>query len=663
MATGGRRHRAHGHRGAGDHGRGGGRANPGTRTCECPRGARGCTGRRPRGCGHRSPGHRAGATHPSARPQPEPERHLHTLLPHVGGDTADFSTNWSGVVDTGGTFTGVGGTWTVPTVKPTAADEFSASWVGIDGNSNDTLIQTGTAQQTAGGATSYYAWVELIPDSAVNINAPVSPGDKMEATVGETSTNKWTVSIEDLTANWSYTNQYSYTTPGASAEWIEEAPTVSGSQSTLADFGRVTFSGLEVSGSGLSSSVLTPIYMVNPAGTLIIAYPGTFNNTNHSFPDIYGEPPPEITAVSPAKGGAQGGTRVTIRGYFFTQATTVRFGSSAAHFTVAGDGTIHATAPAGRAGTVNVTVTAKDGTSPVSSDDHFTYTPSSGNHGYWLVGSDGGIFTFGSAVFHGSTGSFPLQRPVVGITPTEDRGGYWLVASDGGIFAFGDSGFYGSIPGLGLAPAGSPGGGAKLNAPIVGMVPSANGGGYFMVAADGGVFAFGNARYSGSCPSIGGCAGSAVAVMPDASGNGYWLVTSTGNVYTFGDATYFGAPGSEGSRVTSAVRTPDGRGYWVLMADGSVFGYGDAGNLGGGNGLGGSNPASAIVSTSDGHGYWLATADGSVLPFGDAPDDGSMAGVAARTHRSSPPPVGELRVQPDGGHLRTEDHRLIGNAP
>src|SRR6202035_3874955 len=52
------------------------------------------------------------------------------------------------------------------------------------------------------------------------------------------------------------------------------------------------------------------------------------------------------------------------------------------------------------------------------------------NHGYWLVGSDGGIFTFGSAQFHGSTGSLHLQRPVTGIVPTTDRGGYWLDASD-----------------------------------------------------------------------------------------------------------------------------------------------------------------------------------------------------------------------------------------
>ena len=60
-------------------------------------------------------------------------------------------------------------------------------------------------------------------------------------------------------------------------------------------------------------------------------------------------------------------------------------------------------------------------------------------HGYWLVGSDGGIFTFGSAQFYGSTGSLALQRPVVGIVPTADHGGYWLDASDGGVFSFGDT--------------------------------------------------------------------------------------------------------------------------------------------------------------------------------------------------------------------------------
>jgi hypothetical protein len=50
-----------------------------------------------------------------------------------------------------------------------------------------------------------------------------------------------------------------------------------------------------------------------------------------------------------------------------------------------------------------------------------------------------------------------LNDPVVGMAATPDGNGYWLVASDGGIFSFGDATFEGST------------GGMRLNAPIVGM--------------------------------------------------------------------------------------------------------------------------------------------------------------------------------------------------
>ncbi|HEX4126302.1 MAG TPA: G1 family glutamic endopeptidase [Acidimicrobiales bacterium] len=271
-------------------------------------------------------------------------------------------------------------------------------------------------------------------------------------------------------------------------------------------------------------------------------------------------------------------------------------------------------------------IASAGGTTPTQSSGSFftdTYVPSA--RGYWLVGSDGGIFSFGGAQFYGSTGALHLVRPVVGIVPTANHGGYWLDASDGGVFAYGNTQFYGSIPGTGLNPAGS-GMPNSLNAPIVGMVPSIDDGGYFMVASDGGVFAFGDAYFAGSCPGIGGCTGSAVAVMPDATGNGYWLVTSTGSVYTFGDAPYFGAPGH--GTVTAAVPTPDGLGYLIVLGDGEVFHYGDAPSDGAPatslfNFL---DPASSIFSTSDGGGYWVSSALGAVYNFGDAPNDGGMTG-------------------------------------
>jgi hypothetical protein len=64
------------------------------------------------------------------------------------------------------------------------------------------------------------------------------------------------------------------------------------------------------------------------------------------------------------------------------------------------------------------------------------------------VASDGGIFSFGDAAFHGSMGGRPLNAPIVGIAATSDGGGYWELASDGGIFSFSAS-FYGSRAGLG----------------------------------------------------------------------------------------------------------------------------------------------------------------------------------------------------------------------
>jgi hypothetical protein len=259
-----------------------------------------------------------------------------------------------------------------------------------------------------------------------------------------------------------------------------------------------------------------------------------------------------------------------------------------------------------------------------------------GGHGYWLVGSDGGVFAFGGAQFYGSTGSLRLQRPIVSIAATRDGGGYWLVASDGGIFSFGDAGFYGSIPGLGIAPAGSTDPGPKLNAPIVGMVPSTTGEGYFLVASDGGVFAFGDARFEGSCPGIGGCGSPVVAVQPDASGNGYWVATSLGPVYRFGDdpGSCVGEPPLElppgvVDSVTSAVNTADDGGCYILYASGSVANSGDAALFPGqaieANAV--ANPATAIVATDSLQGFWVFTANGGVFAHGDAPNDGDMTGT------------------------------------
>ena len=69
-------------------------------------------------------------------------------------------------------------------------------------------------------------------------------------------------------------------------------------------------------------------------------------------------------------------------------------------------------------------------------------TPS--GNGYWLVATDGGIFSYGDAAFDGSTGSLRLAMPVVGMASYGNDAGYWLVARDGGLFAFGGAPCLGS---------------------------------------------------------------------------------------------------------------------------------------------------------------------------------------------------------------------------
>jgi hypothetical protein len=103
-----------------------------------------------------------------------------------------------------------------------------------------------------------------------------------------------------------------------------------------------------------------------------------------------------------------------------------------------------------------------------------------------MVAADGGIFAFGDAQFRGSMGGTHLNSPVRSLVPDRDGDGYWLVAADGGIFAF-NADFRGSM------------GGTRLNKPVTGMI--AYGNGYLMVAQDGGIFNFSDRPFSGSLGS------------------------------------------------------------------------------------------------------------------------------------------------------------------
>jgi hypothetical protein len=226
---------------------------------------------------------------------------------------------------------------------------------------------------------------------------------------------------------------------------------------------------------------------------------------------------------------------------------------------------------------------------------------------YWLVASDGGIFSFGGAPFYGSTGGTTLNKPVVGMAATPDGGGYWLVASDGGVFSYGDATFYGST------------GAMILNKPIVGMAAVPGGGGYWLVASDGGVFSFGTAKFYGSTgamvlnkPVVG------MAATP--SGNGYWLVASDGGIFSYGDANFHGSTGNIvlNKPIVGMITGPGGAGYFLVASDGGIFSFGTAPFYGSLGGLTLKHPIVAAAATPTDNGYWFTDTAGLVSNFGSA---------------------------------------------
>ncbi len=216
--------------------------------------------------------------------------------------------------------------------------------------------------------------------------------------------------------------------------------------------------------------------------------------------------------------------------------------------------------------------------------------------GYWLAGSDGGVFSFGTARFHGSTGNLRLNQPIVGIAGTPTGKGYWLVALDGGVFSFGDARFHGST------------GGVRLNQPVVGLGPTRSGKGYWLVAADGGIFSFGDARFHGSTGSI-RLNQPIVGMAATPTGRGYWLVAADGGIFSFGDARFHGSTGAIRLHepIVAMAPTPSGKGYWLVAADGGVFSYGDARYLGGLGASGGVKGRTFGIARSSARGYWLAS--------------------------------------------------------
>jgi hypothetical protein len=208
--------------------------------------------------------------------------------------------------------------------------------------------------------------------------------------------------------------------------------------------------------------------------------------------------------------------------------------------------------------------------------------------------------------------------------------GYRMVAADGGIFTFGNRQFHGST------------GDRVLNKPIVGGATDVSDyEGYWIVASDGGVFAF-DADFFGS--AVEATDSPAVEIEPTPTGKGYWVVTAKGKVLPFGDAKSYGdMSGTPLSQpIIGMSVTASGLGYWLVGQDGGIFTFGDAQFFGSTGATKLNAPVIDLAPTPDNQGYFLVAKDGGVFTFGSADFKGSTGDMKLNA------PVIAMLVAPNG---------------
>ncbi len=217
--------------------------------------------------------------------------------------------------------------------------------------------------------------------------------------------------------------------------------------------------------------------------------------------------------------------------------------------------------------------------------------------------------------------------------------GYYLVTASGGIAAFGRSTQQSSSPGARAVAAASVPGSATA---------------VWLARADGTVDVLGGAPHFGDASNL-RLAAPLVGMAATPTGKGYWLLGGDGGIFSYGDAGFHGSTGNLRlvKPVVGMATTPTGKGYWLVAADGGIFSYGDAGFHGSTGNLRLVKPVVGMAATPTGKGYWLVAADGGIFAFGDAGFHGStgnlrlvkpVVGMAA-----SATGKGYLLVAADGG--------------
>jgi len=219
--------------------------------------------------------------------------HFAPVIRHGSGKAS----NWAGYVAATDlllplkhSVTDVQGTWRVPSVASSGTlDTSSAIWVGIDGDTDNTVEQIGTEQDWFAGAPVYYAWFEMYPARAFQIlTFTPQPGDQISAEVQFVPKNKFILTITNLTQNIGFSIIKNRSAKRTSAEWIVEAPFFRHIL-PLADFGTVTFSACSATITGVVGAINDSSWqnegltMENPVSSTVLAQQSSLSGGGTGF--------------------------------------------------------------------------------------------------------------------------------------------------------------------------------------------------------------------------------------------------------------------------------------------------------------------------------------------------------------------------------------------
>ncbi len=227
----------------------------------------------------------------SASPTPQSSTASLSILVYLAASTVQYPLNWSGYVLGRGPYTFASGTFNVPSLYVGQTGTMMAEWVGIDGATNDDLIQAGIDEYPDPSNSSLFditPWWEILPAAETPIAMTVLPGDSVTVTIGQHSGSTWAIELTDNTTGQSFLTDQTYTGPGSSVEWIVEAPDLGGAITTLASYTPdVTFSSLRLTG---AQNVLYEDIM--DQGGALVSTPSSL--TSSGFTVAYGDvaPPP-----------------------------------------------------------------------------------------------------------------------------------------------------------------------------------------------------------------------------------------------------------------------------------------------------------------------------------------------------------------------------------